>query len=220
MLSLKMSPETYLTLPPSLPPLPPPPPRSTKLFYMVNVKPKGPVPVGALEWRIKEDVPTNLRAVKVASEKLPWECEQDQAALAGTSLPPSLPPSYSHSRLLPSYPSPPWQPQLTRREVRAFLPNILDHSLIFTPSLPPFLPPSLPPSPSPALAAGRRELQSRMTVAQDWMSDETLGAYIGESPAGGGTHLALPPSFLPSLPSFPPLLPSFIFKPLLINLSP
>lgn len=57
--------------------------RSTKLFYMVNVKPKGPVPVGALEWRIKEDVPTNLRAVKVASEKLPWDCEQDQAALAG-----------------------------------------------------------------------------------------------------------------------------------------
>ncbi|TFJ82874.1 hypothetical protein NSK_005827 [Nannochloropsis salina CCMP1776] len=92
---------------------------STKLFYMVNVKPKGPVPVGALEWRIKEDVPTNLRAVKVASEKLPWDCEQDQAALA-------------------------------------------------------------------ALAAGRREQQSRMTVAQDWMSDETLGAYIGDLQGGGG----------------------------------
>ncbi|EKU20938.1 hypothetical protein NGA_0121700 [Nannochloropsis gaditana CCMP526] len=90
----------------------------TKLFYMVNVKPKGPVPVGALEWRIKEDVPTNLRAVKVASEKLPWDCEQDQAALA-------------------------------------------------------------------ALAAGRREQQARMTVAQDWMSDETLGAYIGDLQGGG-----------------------------------
>lgn len=60
---------------------------------MVNVKPKGPVPVGALEWRIKEDVPTNLRAVKVASEKLPWECEQDQAALAGRFYP-SLPSSF------------------------------------------------------------------------------------------------------------------------------
>jgi hypothetical protein len=78
------------SLPPSLPSSP-----STKLFYMVNVKPKGPVPVGALEWRIKEDVPTNLRAVKVASEKLPWECEQDQAALAGTCTAPSLPPSLS-----------------------------------------------------------------------------------------------------------------------------
>ncbi len=85
---------------PSLPPFPPSPrpSPSTKLFYMVNVKPKGPVPVGALEWRIKEDVPTNLRAVKVASEKLPWECEQDQAALAGRFYPflaPFLPP-YLH----------------------------------------------------------------------------------------------------------------------------
>lgn len=34
---------------------------STKLFYMVTVKPKGPVPVAALEWRIKEDVPINLK---------------------------------------------------------------------------------------------------------------------------------------------------------------
>lgn len=32
--------------------------------YSVDVKPKGPVPVAALEWRIREDVPTNLRAVK------------------------------------------------------------------------------------------------------------------------------------------------------------
>lgn len=39
------------------------------------------MPVGALEWRIREDVPTNLRAVKVASEKLPWECEQDPNVL-------------------------------------------------------------------------------------------------------------------------------------------
>lgn len=35
--------------------------------YDVLVKPKGPVPVGALEWRIREDVPTNLRAVKAAT---------------------------------------------------------------------------------------------------------------------------------------------------------
>jgi len=37
------------------------------LEYEVFVKPKGPVPVAALEWRIKEDVPVNLRAVKKAS---------------------------------------------------------------------------------------------------------------------------------------------------------
>ncbi|CAJ1942892.1 unnamed protein product [Cylindrotheca closterium] len=35
--------------------------------YEVDVRPKGPVPVAALEWRIREDVPTNLRAVKAAT---------------------------------------------------------------------------------------------------------------------------------------------------------
>lgn len=42
----------------------------TKLSYSVYVKPKGIVPVIALEWRIKEDVPVNLIAVKIAAEKL------------------------------------------------------------------------------------------------------------------------------------------------------
>jgi len=40
---------------------------STTLNYIVDVRPKGIVPVAALEWRIREDVPTNLRAVKSAS---------------------------------------------------------------------------------------------------------------------------------------------------------
>jgi hypothetical protein len=40
----------------------------TKLTYSVFVRPKGPVPVIALEWRIKEDIPINLMAVKIASE--------------------------------------------------------------------------------------------------------------------------------------------------------
>jgi len=35
--------------------------------YDVLVKPKGPVPVAALEWQIKSEVPTNLRAVKAAT---------------------------------------------------------------------------------------------------------------------------------------------------------
>ena len=42
----------------------------TMLTYSVLVKPKGPVPVIALEWRIKEDVPVNLIAMKVAAEKV------------------------------------------------------------------------------------------------------------------------------------------------------
>lgn len=40
----------------------------TKLSYVVDVRPNGPVPVAALEWRIREDVPTNLRAVKLAAQ--------------------------------------------------------------------------------------------------------------------------------------------------------
>jgi len=39
----------------------------TTVSYVVDVRPKGPVPVAALEWRIREDVPTNLRAVKTAA---------------------------------------------------------------------------------------------------------------------------------------------------------
>jgi hypothetical protein len=39
----------------------------TLVKYFVEVRPRGPVPVIALEWRIREDVPTNLRAVKRAS---------------------------------------------------------------------------------------------------------------------------------------------------------
>lgn len=39
----------------------------TLVKYVVDVRPRGPVPVIALEWRIREDVPTNLRAVKRAS---------------------------------------------------------------------------------------------------------------------------------------------------------
>eukprot|EP00571_Detonula_confervacea_P007866 CAMPEP_0172330970 /NCGR_PEP_ID=MMETSP1058-20130122/61684_1 /TAXON_ID=83371 /ORGANISM="Detonula confervacea, Strain CCMP 353" /LENGTH=579 /DNA_ID=CAMNT_0013048213 /DNA_START=320 /DNA_END=2059 /DNA_ORIENTATION=- len=35
----------------------------TMVRYIVDVKPKGPVPVAALEWRIKEDVPLNILAV-------------------------------------------------------------------------------------------------------------------------------------------------------------
>ncbi|KAL3804831.1 hypothetical protein HJC23_006603 [Cyclotella cryptica] len=44
----------------------------TTVSYSVDVRPKGPVPVAALEWRIREDVPTNLRAVKKAALEVGW----------------------------------------------------------------------------------------------------------------------------------------------------
>jgi len=46
---------------------------ATKLEYVVDVRPRGPVPVAALEWRIREDVPTNLRAVKAAAIDLGYD---------------------------------------------------------------------------------------------------------------------------------------------------
>ena len=55
-----------------LPSLPTDPP-STRVSYSVDVRPKGVVPVLALEWRIREDVPTNLRSVKLASEETGYE---------------------------------------------------------------------------------------------------------------------------------------------------
>jgi len=41
----------------------------TMVKYIVDVKPKGPVPVAALEWRIKEDVPINIMSVAEAAAK-------------------------------------------------------------------------------------------------------------------------------------------------------
>lgn len=45
----------------------------TTVSYTVDVRPKGPVPVAALEWRIREDVPTNLRAVKKSATEVGLE---------------------------------------------------------------------------------------------------------------------------------------------------
>jgi len=54
---------------------------TTKLSYQVNITPKGLVPVPALEWRIREDVPVNLLAVRDAAQRLKraqLESEQQQ----------------------------------------------------------------------------------------------------------------------------------------------
>lgn len=54
----------------------------TKLSYVVDVRPKGPVPVAALEWRIREDVPTNLRAVKRSATLLSENSQMSRLATA------------------------------------------------------------------------------------------------------------------------------------------
>ncbi|GMH65045.1 hypothetical protein TL16_g09190 [Triparma laevis f. inornata] len=57
----------------------------TRVTYVVDVRPKGPVPVIALEWRIREDVPTNLRSVKIASEDVGEEGVKKLRALRGNA---------------------------------------------------------------------------------------------------------------------------------------
>lgn len=41
----------------------------TALYYVVSIVPKGLVPVRAIEWRISEDVPENMDAVRVECER-------------------------------------------------------------------------------------------------------------------------------------------------------
>ena len=50
------------------------------------MRPKGPVPVVALEWRIREDIPVNLIAVKRAAEgKYTHFCNSDVGLLEWSS---------------------------------------------------------------------------------------------------------------------------------------
>lgn len=73
----------------------------TKLSYVVDVRPKGPVPVAALEWRIREDVPTNLRAVKRSAT---LRSERQQRSLATSARATTTPSRGSSSS--PDRPSP------------------------------------------------------------------------------------------------------------------
>lgn len=52
----------------------------TMVRYVVDVRPKGPVPVAALEWRIKEDVPVNILAVSKAATAVMIREQQQQSS--------------------------------------------------------------------------------------------------------------------------------------------
>lgn len=41
----------------------------TALYYTVTIVPKGIIPVRAIEWRISEDVPDNMHAVRMECER-------------------------------------------------------------------------------------------------------------------------------------------------------
>lgn len=59
---------------------------TTKLFYMVHIRPKGPVPVLALEWQISNEVPNNLAALKKAAENVTPEYMEVSSARSERSV--------------------------------------------------------------------------------------------------------------------------------------
>jgi len=63
--------------------------KSLVVAYDVLVKPKGPVPVAALEWRIREDVPSNVRAVQQAATRCAAIRVAAEAAEAAASTTPA-----------------------------------------------------------------------------------------------------------------------------------
>jgi len=84
----------------------------TMVRYVVDVRPKGPVPVAALEWRIKEDVPVNILAVSKAATaamaRQQTEQQQQQSVVANvvpqvplSAQPPSTPLSSPRRRRSP-----------------------------------------------------------------------------------------------------------------------
>ena len=65
---------------------------STKMFYTVTIRPRGVVPVAALEWRIREDVPTNMLAVRSAAERVGRAiADRNDAEREARGLPPDVP---------------------------------------------------------------------------------------------------------------------------------
>ena len=126
----------------------------TVLSYVVDVRPKGPVPVAALEWRIREDVPTNLRAVKRAALKTRQQQTKPTAPLASSE---SLN-AYTPEKL------PSAQQQRSRRPLT---PRQLQESSR-----------ARPQSSRPASREAVPSKAAAFRVKVNWDEDETLGAYL------------------------------------------
>jgi Polyketide cyclase / dehydrase and lipid transport len=128
----------------------------TLCSYVVDVRPKGPVPVAALEWRIREDVPTNLRAVKAATLAMN---PATMATRKATAAAPTTSSTVAASNARPAtQSSTSTKTQKTPRQVPVRLPN---RKAAATAS-------QTPQVPAPRLAS----------VLMDWDVDETMGKYL------------------------------------------
>jgi hypothetical protein len=129
----------------------------TLCSYVVHVRPKGPVPVAALEWRIREDVPTNLRAVKAATlamNSVLTTSKTRQTALT------NIPLASSTRTIVKSDTATDTSLQQTNTSPRKFPVRLANRKTAIS-------------SQSPVLPAPRLA-----SVLMDWDVDETMGKYL------------------------------------------
>jgi len=177
----------------------------TMVRYVVDVRPKGPVPVAALEWRIKEDVPVNILAVSKAATaamaRQQTEQQQQQSVVANvvpqvplSTQPPSTPLSSPRRRRSPRQATLQPLQRLTnqaannfKRTAKSVLPSPLYSSAkeIFN-NLPR---PRRNDAPTMSLQTGNdtgSDFKTETTLASsaskdmdvDWYDDETMAMYL------------------------------------------
>jgi len=173
----------------------------TMVRYVVDVRPKGPVPVAALEWRIKEDVPVNILAVSKAATaamaRQQTEQQQQQSVVANvvpqvplSAQPPSTPLSSPRRRRSPRQATLQPLQRLTnqaannfKRTAKSVLPSPLYSSAkhIFN-NLPR---PRRNDAPTMSLQTGN-DIETETTLSSltskdmdvDWYDDETMAMYL------------------------------------------
>ncbi|KAK1733015.1 hypothetical protein QTG54_016346 [Skeletonema marinoi] len=174
----------------------------TMVRYVVDVRPKGPVPVAALEWRIKEDVPVNILAVSKAATaamaRQQTEQQQQQSVVANvvpqvplSTQTPSTPLSSPRRRRSPRQATLQPLQRLTnqaannfKRTAKSVLPSPLYSSAkqIFN-NLPR---PRRNDAPTMSLQTGSDTFKTETTLASsaskdmdvDWYDDETMAMYL------------------------------------------
>lgn len=173
--------------------------KKTMVRYVVDVRPKGPVPVAALEWRIKEDVPVNILEVSRSAQAIgAGRREEERHTLDrrdDEQIPRAEPMSVDLS--LPTPPQPQLNPlqQLTnqaaqnlKQTAKSFLPNP-----VYSSARQAFktVSDSNPRArvkesrknivPSMSLNPVRRKKESIKDTIVDWYEDETMAMYLKDS---------------------------------------
>ena len=175
----------------------------TMVQYIVDVRPKGPVPVAALEWRIKEDVPVNIIAVSKSARARSAERTDTEKNILEDQQEIELIPQPQQQLLSPQQPPPaqaqsnPLQ-QLLTQTAKSVLPLPVVASarqaikIINSPNLEYLAPRARPNTvPSMSLTGGstrsttavrrRKNRLSSKDSSIGWYEDETMAAYLKDT---------------------------------------